>query len=192
MRCSWNKGSLCSWAALLCAAAQGWCCREEHFTAERVSWQKKQSCTCWELVLVVQWQEPGVSQFWCLDMVWTWVRSVHQALLEVAAPPHVSTPMEESWVGWGLVFDHSHQIDKLLCHHETISSVRAALAWGNVKFKYVREGETAFPVAVADGCPTYRSGFKLVAFILLLCLMFSRCSLVCGSMRGNLGAPCRV
>lgn len=54
----------------------------------------------------------------------------------------------------------------------------------------LREGETAFPVA--DGCPTRRSGFKLVAFILLLCLMSILFLSCVGSMRGNFGASCRV
>lgn len=40
-----------------------------------------------------------------------------QALLEVAVPPGVRAPIEEVWVGWGLVFDHCHLVDELLCHH---------------------------------------------------------------------------
>lgn len=92
--------------------------------------------------------------------------------------------MEEGWVGWGLVFDHCHLVEELLCHHETISSVRVPLA----RVRHMREGETAFPVIVADGCPTWRSGFKLVAFVLLPCLMSSRFSLVCGVHEGEPGS----
>lgn len=117
------------------------------------------------------------------------MRSVYQALLEAAVPPHVSTPMEEGWVGWGLVFDHFHLVEELLCHHETISSMRVPLARGDVRVRHLREGETAFPVVVADGCPTWRSGFKLVAFVLLPCLMSSRLSPVCRVHEGEPGSP---
>lgn len=58
-----------------------------------------------------------------------------------------------------------------------------------MKLRHLREGETAFPVAVADGCPTWRSGFKLVAFMLLPCLMSSRCGSVCGVHEGEPGSP---